>query len=159
MVRELRPQERDPSAIYNLCKAHDMAPQHVDLALATMRSLASAPEAYVIEQDGTEVVTLFFTDILDGESCYVGAVLRPKLYANGDREEVESMVSQVIRDVAARHDVRRVTTTVPVLRSRTKRLLRGAGFQIEGRMRRAWRAMNREPEDVYVMGFIPGEAQ
>lgn len=141
--------------VFDVCRSHDMVPDQADLAIGMIQTLTASRDIFRVRTEDDDLVALVFVnDVFQGDSAYVSIVLVPQMYGNGTSESVENALRGICEAVMDTYSLRRITSTIPIKRSRTKRLLRGAGFEIEGRLRCAWKARGRGPEDVYVMGLL-----
>lgn len=165
-IRRVDQMTATPEYLFELVKKHRMLPDHVDVAVAYCRNMASSCIVLeVMNENHEKVADAVISDIVDGETATLDLMVVSRFYAkfNADKTPNDVPFNDLTRDalrpalsrlVEARK-LRRITAAIPRSRNRTYTALLACGFVKEGVMRRAVKLRGKDPEDLVVMGFLP----
>lgn len=142
--------------LYDLSKRHRLVPENVVDALSYYERVARGCRVIIIKEGPEKVGELLITDIVPGESAVVDFVPKPKYFAAGEpfAEEVERVMTPIMKRLIEHHKLARLTAMVPKSRSRTCKALTACGFKKEGVMRRAIKLQRQDRQDLVIMGML-----
>jgi len=153
-----RSEEMDPSVVYDILKRHKLLPESVVASASMCNNVGTSGIRFTLtNEEGEHVGDVFVSDIETGETASMDFVPVAKHFRAGYHEEFQEVMAPVLSDLFEEFDVRRVTSSVPESRSRTKRALCVLGFSIEGRMRDAVKLHGKIPEDLRLLGMTKAD--
>lgn len=145
--------------IYDVYRRHRLVPDSVPLAFSSFKSLAATGEVYRVVADDAVVATVIVSGVVPGERADVDLVPVSKFFRGGYEEELRLALSPIWRDAFDRHKVRRLTAGVPASRRRTVKAFRALGFMVEGVLRDGAKIVDRDPEDLVLLGMLPSDLE
>ena len=144
-----------PAWLYDLCRGRKLIPDDPLLAVGMCRSMTdSAVVHQVIDEEIGDVATVIVSDIVPGETAVVDLMPSSKHFRSRYRKKFIKAMMPLWTELFVQKNVRRVSSFVPISRTRTIRALKCCGFEEEGIIREGIKLRDKEPEDVMLLGLL-----
>lgn len=140
--------------VYALMREHRLIAESPYMAADACTALQNADHYEVRAESGQKVADIFVSAVYPGESAVLDIVPVSRFFRGGFDEPLASAVSPLLASLFDGEGVRRITSTFPASRPRTKRALDALGFEPEGRMESAVRLYGEEPTALRIFGLL-----
>ena len=154
MTWVLEPEDSSAQSVYEILKRHRLLPESTMMAASICNTLATG-ERFVLknEEDDEVIGNLFVTPVVDTGVVQLDFVPVVKHFRTGFDEPLREALVPLLTSLFEA-GVRRVESSIPESRSRTKRALCTLGFKPEGRARDGIVLHGKAPEDVRMLGLL-----
>jgi len=143
-----------PEHVYELLKHHRLLPQSEVMAASICNGLGSGTR-YMLMDGDTTVANLFVTGVAPMEIAQLDLIPVVQFFRTGFDAPLRKSVMPILKALFEEEKVRRIESSIPASRSRTKRALCSLGFKPEGRLREGIVLYGKEPEDIRMLGMMP----
>lgn len=142
--------------VYEILKKHRLLPASIELSAGICNSLASSGTHYLVycDEENTEIADVFVSGVIQGDSAQLDLIPVAKFFRTGFDEPLREAMNPLLNMLFNTAGARRLTSSVPASRSRTKRALCSLGFVPEGRLRSGVALYDKKPEDLRVLGMV-----
>lgn len=158
-LRQAPEDQADPELIYDLYRRHRMVPDSLPLALSGFKAMAESGWVAQVFSGDTAVATVIVSNLVPGERCDIDLVPVAKYFRGSYGRKFREAMAPIWEVVFTDHNVRRVTSCVPASRGKTVRALKTLGFQVEGIMRDAVKIVDKDPEDLVLLGLLASDME
>ncbi len=146
-------EEMDPQTVFKVFTKHRLLPESVGLAASLCNAIGTTGQRFTISKDDEDIGEVFISGLQAGESASLDLVPVAEHFRHGYEADFGEAMKPLLDDLFIELKARRIGSSFPASRSRTKRALVSLGFVIEGRLRDAIKLNNEEPQDLRIVGL------